>query len=611
MSSQTLPTTKSFLLTPEQELIIQSGGNIRINAVAGSGKTTTIIEYARSRPPGSRILYLAFNKSVKLEAITKFKKQGLDHVKIETAHSLAYRHVVIGSRYKIKTTGYQIHEVVDILGLQNNGEPHGEFIFANHINKFVAYFCNSDKDKIKDLDYRETILDSKVKKFVSSAYNYIETHARRFLAMMESGEIEITHDFYLKKFQLKSPILPYDFILFDEAQDASAAMLDVVMKQPAIKVIVGDTHQQIYGWRFAVNSLEQAAYETYHLTSSFRFSQTIADLAMSILRYKNHISPGPCVSIKGCGGNNQNEVKAIIARSNLGLLLKAIEYVTEDKKLKHIYFEGNINSYTYADEGASLYDVLNLYNGKRSMIRDKMISGMNSMNDLETYIEKTEDKQLGMMVEIVKEYGNEIPGILKNIKSKHVENADKHKAQLIFSTVHRCKGMEYDAIDLVNDFITEEKIEKFVKEMASQQLMVPKILEEINLLYVAVTRSKNKIKIHEQMVPKGFPDSAQIEVLKVPEISDNHIMKLMREDFEIALAHQASGKPKGIGFDKIREKHKDAYRPWTIELDEELTVCYCQGWELKKMADHFGRTKGSILSRITKLGLDDLYGDRM
>ena len=269
MSSQTFPEPKSLSLTSEQELIIQSTGNIRINAVAGSGKTTTIIEYARSRPPGSRILYLAFNKSVKLEAIAKFKKQGLDHVKIETAHSLAYRHVVIGSRYKVKTTGYQIHEVVDILGLQNNGEPHGEFIFANHINKFVAYFCNSDKDKIKDLDYRDTILDSKVKKFVSSTYNYIETHARRFLAMMESGEIEITHDFYLKKFQLKSPVLPYDFILFDEAQDASAAMLDVVMKQPAIKVIVGDTHQQIYGWRFAVNSLEQDVYEKYYLTYSF------------------------------------------------------------------------------------------------------------------------------------------------------------------------------------------------------------------------------------------------------------------------------------------------------------------------------------------------------
>ncbi len=37
-------------LTSEQIDIINSTGNIKINAVAGSGKTTTIIEYARSRP---------------------------------------------------------------------------------------------------------------------------------------------------------------------------------------------------------------------------------------------------------------------------------------------------------------------------------------------------------------------------------------------------------------------------------------------------------------------------------------------------------------------------------------------------------------------------------
>jgi len=55
-------------LTPEQQAIIQSSGNIKINDVAGSGKTTTCLEYARTRPAGSKILYLAFNKSVKIEA---------------------------------------------------------------------------------------------------------------------------------------------------------------------------------------------------------------------------------------------------------------------------------------------------------------------------------------------------------------------------------------------------------------------------------------------------------------------------------------------------------------------------------------------------------------
>ena len=33
---------------------------------------------------------------------------------------------------------------------------------------------------------------------------------------------------------------------------------------------------------------------------------------------------------------------------------------------------------------------------------------------------------------------------------------------MIFSTVHRSKGMEYDAIHIVNDFITEEGLEKTI-----------------------------------------------------------------------------------------------------------------------------------------------------
>ncbi len=61
----------------EQYNIINSTGDIKINAVAGSGKTTTVIEYARARPASSKILYLAFNKSVKLEAAKKFADCGI------------------------------------------------------------------------------------------------------------------------------------------------------------------------------------------------------------------------------------------------------------------------------------------------------------------------------------------------------------------------------------------------------------------------------------------------------------------------------------------------------------------------------------------------------
>ena len=77
--------------------------------------------------------------------------------------------------------------------------------------------------------------------------------------------------------------------------------------------------------------------------------------------------------INGKGISRSTKMKAVLARTNLGLLLKAIDIVTEKRNLRHIYFEGNINSYTYADEGASLYDVFNLYNGKHDLIKNALI----------------------------------------------------------------------------------------------------------------------------------------------------------------------------------------------------------------------------------------------
>jgi len=598
-------------MTREQYDIINSSGNIKINAVAGSGKTTTIIEYAKARPSDSRILYLAFNKSVKLEAVKKFNAKGLFNVKVETAHSLAYRHVVSQSPYKVRSAGYQTHEIATLLGLKGNGEKHAEYIVANHINKFIAYFCNSDKEKIQDLNYLDVVSDSKAITFVTTFYDYIESQTRLLLSKMDKAEIEITHDFYLKKFQLSNPRLNFDYILFDEGQDASAAMLDIFFKQKATKVIVGDTHQQIYGWRYAVNSLEKADFKTYHLSTSFRFSQDIANLAIEVLKMKNHLGEYNPFPITGRGTTQDLKVKAVIGRTNLGLLLKAIQYVMEKRKVKQIYFEGNINSYTYADDGASLYDVLHLYNRNHRQIKDNLIKAMKDLGELEDYIEKTEDNQLGMMVEIVKEYGNEIPEIIRAIKEKHVANDEKEKAEMIFSTVHRCKGMEYDAVQLVNDFITEEKLEKLRADQ-KKGVALSKLNEEINLLYVAVTRTKNSLHIPLDLMPIGFPHSSQIHITGAKPVPDEKEQHETVKVVKIPLGKLTEGEvvnPKMIVFGEARAKNKDAYRPWTPALDEELTVMYCEGASIKDMAKHFARSLGAIKSRIRKLELDELYGD--
>ena len=590
-------------LTKEQQDIINSTGNIIINAVAGSGKTTTIIEYAKVRPKNSKILYLAFNKSVKLEASKKFNALGLDNVKVETAHSLAYRYIVFKNNYNVKAHGYKTHEIAELLGLRSTREKHAEYIVANHINKFVTYFCNSDKQKVRELDYLAVVSDNKAKAFVKTFYKYIEKQTRLLLSKMDKGEIEITHDFYLKKFQISNPVLPFDYILFDEGQDASPVMLDIFFRQKATKIIVGDTHQQIYGWRHAVNSLEKVNFKIYRLSTSFRFSQDIANLAVEILNWKKHLFGHKPVLINGKGSKKELKSKAVLARTNLGLLAKAIENVVEKKKVKHIYFEGNINSYTYADDGASLYDVLNLYNNKRKRIKDKLIREMRDLNDLEEYIKKTDDIQLSMMVDIVKEYGNDIPEILRTIKGMHVEDDEKEKAELIFSTVHRCKGMEYDIVLIVDDFITEKKLEK-LKTDSKEEINIGKLNEEINLLYVAITRTKNRVHIPEILMPEKFPTSPSIHIMKDQTQEER---KKITKAFNQKTGTFGEVKDKAYYIDKVRTVYKEAYKVWTKELDDELSVLYNEGVSIKDLAKHFGRTKGAIRARINKLEFEDPY----
>ncbi len=586
-----------MVLTEEQEKIIQYPGNLKINAVAGSGKTTTVIEYAKTRSLNSKILYLAFNKSVRMEAAKRFSDLGLNNVKIETAHSLAFKHIVIAKNYKIKTNGYKVSEMVPLLGIKGSGDRLGMYILANHVLKFAGYFCNSTSSKVQELNYLDIVSDPKAQFFVKNHYSIIEQYTRQFLSKMDKNEIELIHDFYLKKFQLSQPVLPYDYILFDEGQDASPAMLDVFFKQSACKIIVGDMHQQIYSWRFAINSLDKAEYPILHLTTSFRFKQEIADLAMSVLSLKSLLAPYIPIQITGSGKSKEQKSKAVLARTNLGLLIDAIKYLSDHPKVKRIYFEGNLSSYTYAEDGASLYDVLNLYNYNHEKIRDPLIKSMKNLDDLEEYIEKTEDMQLAMMVSLVKEYENEVYDIIRDLKEKQVGNDEREKAEVIFSTVHRCKGMEYDTVYLADDFITEKKIksqEAKIKE--SPSVFISKYNEEINLLYVAITRTKHTLYIPEAMLPAGFQPKGSIKT--IGSKSGQPVYKDTFSKWEPDVKWKSSEiKKTGI---KIELSNKE----WNEEDDDELYELLEEGWSISQIAEQLSRPRGDIRNRIKKFRTD-------
>ena len=467
--------------TDEQKEIIFSEGDIKINAVAGSGKTSTLYGYAKERQD-KKILYLGFNRTVKEEAQRKFVD--LPNVKVETAHSLAYKHIVkMGFRLADRFT------ITTIMELLNMPKRPDTYALAYHINKYISAYCNSDVISMKQLDYLSCV-DAESMEFVQRNYDSIMVHSRTILKKMNNREIQMTHDFYLKKFQTIKPILDYDIILFDEGQDSSPVMLDIFNNQKAQKVIVGDVHQQIYAWRHAVNSLERCDFRNYNLSKSFRFDDNIANLAKHILSKKDGID----VEIHGAGTfGKEKKVKAFLGRTNVGLISRALQ---EDKG--NIHFEGNIQSYLRNDNGVSIYDVLNLKQGNKDWIKDPVIKSFKSIDELTEYIEQSGDRQLKPLVDIVNIYDTRLPHLLKGLTSSHVE---KEKAEFIFSTVHKSKGMEYDFVEMIDDF-------------ANINQLTPEENEEVNLIYVAATRTKSSLIINEKQVPDNYTNKAMNIMIK-------------------------------------------------------------------------------------------------
>lgn len=496
-------------LTQEQKEIIAHTGNVKIDAVAGSGKTSTLIEYAKRRPESSRILYLAFNRSVREEAKSRFREAGLSNVAVHTAHSLAFSKIVPKHKYTV-SPGYKAWELAELLKIPVfKTDPMVRFLLASHVLRMMQLFCNSDKLKFSEVDYIGYLQDAQSIEFAEKFLGMIRKYSVVFWTMMNKGEIPVTHDFYLKKFQLNQPRLPYHFLLFDEGQDASPVMLDVFLKQLGTKVVVGDTHQQIYGWRHAVNSLEQVDFPRLSLTASFRFSQKVADLARSYLEWKKVISDCAIPEIRGLGGRRMDPTRATLARTNLSLLMRAIEMVYEEKSIGSLYFEGNLNSYTYSSEGGvSVYDVLALKNGRNRNIRNGMIRKMPSFEGLETFARKAGDAELNMMVEIVKEYGNDLPTLIGGLKERQVPDADRNRAEMIFSTVHRCKGLEYGEVNLCGDYTSEAEVKKVVENHGRSSRQAKAMKEEVNLLYVAVTRTMNLLNIPEMLLP-GYVEETE------------------------------------------------------------------------------------------------------
>ena len=94
--SRQLYKTKSGIFHPTDEQLsviseIANGNNVIVNAVAGSGKTTTILKAARAQP-NKKFLILTYNTRLKDETRAKIKREKLRNVEAHSFHAAGIRY---------------------------------------------------------------------------------------------------------------------------------------------------------------------------------------------------------------------------------------------------------------------------------------------------------------------------------------------------------------------------------------------------------------------------------------------------------------------------------------------------------------------------------------
>ena len=462
--------------TEEQKAIIEcEEDNLIVDAKAGSGKTSTLVKFAKERP-FSTFLYLAYNEPVKKEAATKF----FGNTKVHTIHSLAYEH--IGHFYKEKLKENLMAKDI-IKGTETLLERQKE----NPRDQDVYTLSSSAKDLL------ELFFNSKEKDFNKLPQGEVWEIANKYWNRMQDlsdNDVQMTHDGYLKLFQASETVLPFNYILIDEAQDSNEVMLDIVLRQKSKLIFVGDKHQEIYGFRRVTNIFKDKRFSSFKklsLTKSFRFSESVAYLANIMLEeYTNEkvmvegVSSTPDEIVYDISSESNY---TIITRTNAHLFDLAVQKTLEGKSVSII----GGGSFEFND----LEDCYYLMKGQLFKMKNKYFKKFGSLAVMKDVAKKTKDMEITFLVKVVEKYGDDILNHIAMLERKLVNKPEY--AEVVLTTIHKSKGLEFFNVKLAEDYY-----DLFTKDgKRKPPFSIP--YEEINLYYVAITRAMEKIEMNSSL----------------------------------------------------------------------------------------------------------------
>lgn len=489
---------KSQRPTSEQQRAIDKAlllkSSFKLIAFAGTGKTTTLIHCSSAlQEQKKKGLYLSFNKKMAEEANGKFSQHGLYSVQCSTFHALAYSKIPLWLKAKINKPALLPKDIVNKFQLENyrveyNGKNKSlsDLTLALIILNTIRYFCMSiDKNVTNDHSYqalseqtsinRNAELENKITSIASYIWNDI---------ISETGSFGITHDYYLKWWVLQKPILDFDYIMVDESQDSDQLILEVLKRQTAKVIYVGDPFQQIYSFRGAKNILQNLDLEALYLEQSFRFGNEIASVANLLLnrlfgetrKLKGLATKKATVTNFSNSTASPSSLDAIICRTNAA----AFEYFFKFHSLldgtKKIRLEVDAQRSQEIFQG-----IFELRSGKKTSSKD--LQGFSSYYELEEHIQvfseiETATTELKTYLDLTKKYSWDV--IKWALENSFEDKVSPDENELIISTAHKSKGLEWNNVLIA---------EGFNYKVLDNKLLISS--DEKRLLYVTVTRAKS------------------------------------------------------------------------------------------------------------------------
>ena len=441
---------------------------LTVAAVAGAGKTHTLVELTKTIQPTSG-LYLAYNKAIQLEASEKFKDT---NIICKTLHGLAYRYTV--KPYGLSVKDFTYRDITEKLKFKDK---------VSVVGAIEAFLASSEINIHSFLE--EIELDTGLKDLAISYYE-----------KMLSGEIGGGHGLYLKLYHMlladgTIEVPELDLLLLDEFGDITALTLEIFkLLKAKLKVAVGDSGQNIYSFTHTINGFKalEGAAVSLKLTQSFRVSKGIAKRVQA---FANRAFD-PDMVFLGTDNKRPTTFRSIayIARTNSGMIRHMLK--CEEAGVKFVTTRNPIEIFGLVLAIGTLSSTKEPYNPKFKWLTplavayEKLSEKEKKEQSLFKYILDKNNKDINVVsaISLIQSIGVSTIFRIFNLAKSYY--ADNNNYKVTLTTAHSCKGLEFDSVTILDDL--NEIVANTFKKVAKADEPTDAMLEEFRLYYVAISR---------------------------------------------------------------------------------------------------------------------------